>query len=391
MSAVLPTYARADLEFAEGAGVRMTTTDGRTFLDFSSGIGVNVLGHRHPHLIAAVTEQANKIWHTSNIFRIPGQERLAERLTAATFAEQVFFTNSGAEAIECAMKTARRFHHVTGNPKRYRIVTFEGAFHGRTLATISAGNQAKHLDGFGPKVDGFDHVDFCDLDAAKDAVTAETAAILIEPIQGEGGIRPVPPQFLRDLRELCDTHGILLILDEIQCGMGRTGKLFAHEWAGIEPDIMAVAKALGGGFPTGACLMTTHAGQGMVAGTHGTTYGGNPLAMAVANAVLDIVLEPGFIAAVGEKALRLKQQLAGLKDAHPKVIAEIRGSGLMIGLKCHEGVAVGDLVAAARDAGLLTVPAGDNTLRLLPPLIVRDDELGEAVALLDTACSAVAP
>ncbi|MEL7544620.1 MAG: aspartate aminotransferase family protein, partial [Pseudomonadota bacterium] len=278
MDALLPTYARADLEFASGRGARMTTTDGEAFLDFSSGIAVNALGHQHPKLVEAVTAQAQTIWHTSNLYRIPGQERLAERLCDATFAEQVFFTNSGAEAIECALKTARRFHHVTGNPQRWRVLTFSGAFHGRTLATISAGNQEKHLNGFGPKMDGFDHVDFGDHEAIAPAITDETAAILVEPVQGEGGIRPLPTACLKGLRELCDQHGILLILDEVQCGVGRTGKLFAHEWAEIAPDIMAVAKALGGGFPVGACLMTKHAGQGMVPGTHGTTYGGNPLA-----------------------------------------------------------------------------------------------------------------
>ncbi|MGI9406428.1 MAG: aspartate aminotransferase family protein [Hyphomicrobiaceae bacterium] len=389
MSALLPTYARADLEFAEGQGARMTTTDGRSFLDFSSGIAVNALGHRHPKLVAAITEQANKVWHTSNLYRIPGQERLAERLVAATFADRVFFTNSGMEAIECGLKTARRYHHVTGNPQRWRVITFEGAFHGRSLATISAGNQAKHLDGFGPKVDGFDHVGFGDLDALTMAITDETAAILIEPVQGEGGIRPASAQFMKDLRALCDEHGLLLMLDEVQCGMGRTGKLYAYEWAGIEPDIMATAKALGGGFPVGACLMTERAGQGMVAGTHGTTYGGNPLAMAVANAVLDVMLEPGFLEAVADKALRLKQQLASLQDAHPEIIEEVRGMGLMMGVKCREGVACGDVVAAARDAGLLTVPAGDNTVRLLPPLIISDEELSEAVGALDTACTAL--
>lgn len=389
MSAVLPTYARADLEFAEGNGARMTTTDGRTFLDFSSGIAVNALGHQHPKLVEALTTQAKKIWHTSNLFHIPDQERLAERLCAATFADQVFFTNSGMEAVECALKTARRFHHVTGNPQRYRVLTFEGAFHGRSLATISAGNQQKHLDGFGPKVDAFDHVDFGDHDAIEAAITDETAAILIEPVQGEGGIRPVPPQCIKGLRALCDKHGILLILDEIQCGMARSGKLFAHELADIEPDIMAIAKALGGGFPIGACLMTTHAGQGMVPGTHGTTYGGNPLGTAVANAVLDVMLEDGFIDGVADKSLRLKQKLAALKDSHPQVIEDVRGVGLMLGLKCRESVSCGDLVAAARTAGLLTVPAGDNTVRLLPPLTITDEEMTEALGALDTACTAV--
>ncbi|MEL6289856.1 MAG: aspartate aminotransferase family protein, partial [Pseudomonadota bacterium] len=329
------------------------------------------------------------LWHTSNLYRIPGQERLAERLCAATFAERVFFTNSGAEAIECALKATRRFHHVRGNPERWRVLTFSGAFHGRTLATISAGNQAKHLDGFGPKVDGFDHVDFADHEAIEAAITEETAAILIEPVQGEGGIRPVPPQCLRGLRALCDKHGLLLILDEVQCGVGRTGRLFAHEWAEIAPDIMAVAKALGGGFPVGACLMTEHAGQGMVPGTHGTTYGGNPLAMAVGNAVLDVVLADGFLDEVARKSGFLRQRLAELEDAHPSIIAGVRGSGLMLGVICREGVACTDLVAAARDAGLLLVPAGENTVRVLPPLVVEDAEISEAVDLLDRACSAL--
>ncbi len=391
MSAVLPTYARADLEFAEGKGARMTTTDGRTFLDFSSGIAVNALGHSHPHLVAAITEQAQKIWHTSNLFRIPDQERLAERLCDATFAEQVFFTNSGAEAVECSLKAARRYHHVTGNPQRYRVLSFEGAFHGRTLATIAAGNQAKHLDGFGPKVDGFDQVGFGDHEALKGAITDETAAIILEPVQGEGGMRAVPPQCLRGLRELCDAHGILLILDEVQCGVGRTGKLFAHEWAGIQPDIMAIAKALGGGFPIGACLMTKDAGQGLVAGTHGTTYGGNPLGMAVGNAVLDVVLEDGFVSGVADKALRLKQMLAGLQDAHPDLIEDVRGLGLMIGVKCRDTITNAAVVSAARDAGLLTVPAGDNTVRLLPPLIITEEEMSEAIGILNTAFTAVRP
>ncbi|MEO0618899.1 MAG: aspartate aminotransferase family protein [Pseudomonadota bacterium] len=391
MDALLPTYARADLEFASGQGARMTTTDGETFLDFSSGIAVNALGHQHPKLVEAVTAQAQTIWHTSNLYRIPGQERLAERLCDATFADQVFFTNSGAEAIECALKTARRFHHVKGNPERWRVLTFSGAFHGRTLATISAGNQEKHLNGFGPKMDGFDHVDFGDHDAIAPAITDETAAILVEPVQGEGGIRPLPAPCLKGLRELCDQHGILLILDEVQCGVGRTGKLFAHEWAEIAPDIMAVAKALGGGFPVGACLMTQHAGQGMVPGTHGTTYGGNPLAMAVCNAVLDVVLEQGFLDDVQRKALLVKQKLAALKDTYADVIDEIRGHGLMMGIKCREAVPCGSMVAAARDAGLLTVPAGDNTVRLLPPLIISDDEIDEALDALEIACKAVRP
>jgi acetylornithine/N-succinyldiaminopimelate aminotransferase len=386
-SSILPVYARADLAFERGEGAWLVTKDGRRFLDFGGGIAVNALGHAHPHLVAALTDQAAKVWHVSNLYQNPDGERMARRLTDATFADVVFFTNSGAEALEAAIKMARKYHAANGQPERFRIVTFEGAFHGRTLATIAAGGQKKYLEGFGPKVEGFDQVPFEDDAALKAAITPETGAILIEPIQGEGGIRPVPNERLRALRALCDEHGLLLILDEVQSGVGRTGKLFAHEWAGIQPDIMAIAKAIGGGFPMGACLATAAAAKGMVPGTHGTTFGGNPLAMAVGNAVLDVVLEPGFLESVRQKALLLKQRLANLKDHHPAVIAEIRGEGMMLGLRLH--VPNADFVRATEAERLLTIAAGDNVVRLLPPLIVDDAEIGEAVARLDRACAAL--
>jgi acetylornithine/N-succinyldiaminopimelate aminotransferase len=386
-SSILPVYARAELAFERGDGAWLVTTDGRRFLDFGGGIAVNALGHSHPHLVAALTQQAGKVWHISNLYQNPDGERLAGRLTDATFADVVFFSNSGAEALEAAIKMARKYHSANGQPERFRIVTFEGAFHGRTLATIAAGGQKKYLEGFGPKVEGFDQVPFDDDEALKAAITPDTGAILIEPIQGEGGIRPVSNERLRALRALCDERGLLLILDEVQSGVGRTGKLFAHEWAGIQPDIMAIAKAIGGGFPMGACLATAEAAKGMVPGTHGTTFGGNPLAMAVGNAVLDVVLEPGFFESVRQNGLLLKQRLAELKDHHPAVIAEIRGEGMMLGLRLH--VPNTDLVRATQAEGLLTIAAGDNVVRLLPPLIVSESEIGEAVARLDRACSAL--
>ncbi|MDP3409405.1 aspartate aminotransferase family protein [Bosea sp. (in: a-proteobacteria)] len=385
-SLLLPTYARAPVAFERGEGAWSITADGTRYLDFGAGIAVNALGHAHPHLVAALTAQAGKIWHTSNLYTMPEGERLARRLCDATFAQRVFFTNSGAEANEAAIKMARKYHAAKGHPERFRIITFEGAFHGRTLATIAAGGQQKYIDGFGPKVDGFDQVPFGDHDALKAAITSETAGIMIEPIQGEGGLRSVPPQCLRGLRELCDEHGLMLIFDEIQTGVGRTGKFFAHELSGVTPDIMSVAKGIGGGFPMGACLATEEAASGMTLGTHGTTFGGNPLAMAVGNAVLDVILAPGFIDHVAQIALRLKQSLAELKDKHPQVIAEIRGEGLMLGLKLH--TLNTDFVAEARAAGLLVVAAGDNVVRLLPPLIIGEAEVAEAVARLDRAASA---
>ena len=384
---VLPTYARAKISFDRGSGVRVYTPEGEEYLDFGAGVAVTSCGHAHPHLVKALTEQAQKIWHTSNLYQMPGQERLAGRLIDATFADTVFFTNSGAEALECSIKMARKFHAAAGHPEKYRLITFEGAFHGRTLATIAAGGQMKYIEGFGPKVDGFDQVPFGDLAALRDAIGPATAGILIEPVQGEGGVRPVPHETLRALRQICDEHGLLLVFDEVQCGIGRTGKLFAHEWAGITPDIMAIAKGLGGGFPLGACLATERAAAGMTAGSHGSTFGGNPLATAVGNAVLDVVLEPGFLDSVLQRALTLKQKLAGLKDEHPAIIDEIRGLGLMMGIKCK--VPNTEMQAAALDEHLLTIGAGDNVVRLLPPLVVTDADIAEAVNKLDRAARAL--
>ena len=385
MSAVLGTYARLDVEFDHGEGVWLFTASGDRYLDFGGGVAVNILGHAHPHLVAALTAQIRKLWHTSNLYRITGQERLAERLCSATFADKVFFANSGAEAMEAAIKMARKYHSHRGNPERYRILTFEGAFHGRTLATIAAGNQPKHMAGFGPKVEGFDQVPLGDLEAAKAAITRETAGILIEPIQGEGGIRFAGWPFLQALRKLADENGLLLMLDEVQCGMGRTGKLFAYEWSGIEPDIMAIAKGLGGGFPIGACLATEKASAGMTAGTHGSTFGGNPLAAAAGDAVLDIVLEPKFLLQVREMGLLFKKQLADIADRHARIVAEVRGEGLMLGLRCN--VPNTDVAGAFFAEKLLAVTAGENVVRLLPPLIVTKTEIKEACAKIDNACA----
>jgi acetylornithine/N-succinyldiaminopimelate aminotransferase len=379
----MPTYARANLVFERGEGAWLVSTTGERYLDFASGVAVNALGHAHPRLIAALTEQAGRLWHSSNLYRVAGQERLAERLCQVTFADQVFFCNSGAEACEGAVKLARRYHHASGHPERWRTVTFKGAFHGRTLATIAAAGNPKHLEGFGLPADGFYQVPFGDLEAAAAAIGPETAAIMAEPVQGEGGINVAPAGWLQGLRELCDSHGLLLVLDEVQTGMGRTGKLFAHEWAGITPDVMAVAKGLGGGFPVGAVLATNEAAKGMVAGTHGSTFGGNPLAMAVAGAVLDALLEPGFLEHVQAMALRFTQHLAGLQDAYPHVIEEVRASGLLTGLKVKPPM--GEVVNACADEKLLTVGAGDNVVRLLPPLNVTEAELGEAVDRLGRA------
>jgi len=387
-SHVLPTYARVDLAFERGEGAWLTAVNGERYLDFTGGVAVNALGHAHPHLVAALTEQAQKVWHVSNLYRIPQAERLAERLCAHSFADLVFFTNSGAEAMEAAIKMARKYQAASGRPERYRIITFEGAFHGRTLATIAAGGQKKYLDGFGPPVDGFDQVPFGDLEAVKRAITAETAGILLEPVQGEGGVRVFPLSFLRALRELCDRHQLMLVFDEVQTGIGRTGDLFAYQRSGITPDIMGIAKAIGGGFPIGACLATAEAAKGMTAGTHGSTFGGNPLATAVGNAVLDVVLEPGFMDHVRRIAVLLRQRLAEIKDRYPGVIDEVRGEGLLIGL--HAVPPAGELVDALRAEKMLTVAAGDNVVRLLPPLIVSEDEIAEAVARIERACAALA-
>jgi acetylornithine/N-succinyldiaminopimelate aminotransferase len=377
------TYARQNLVFARGQGSWLYTETDEAFLDFASGVAVNVLGHAHPRLVAALTEQAGKLWHTSNLYRVAGQEKLAERLVEVTFADKVFFCNSGAEACEGAIKTARRYHYVNGQPERWRVITFEGAFHGRTLATIAAGGNPKYLEGFGAPAGGFDQVPFGDLEAVQDMIGDDMAAIMIEPVQGEGGVRPVSDAFLRDLRALCDEHGLLLILDEVQCGVGRTGKLFAHEWAGITPDIMAIAKGIGGGFPVGAFLATEEAAKGMTPGTHGSTFGGNPLATAVGAAVLDAVLEPGFLDTVIARANRLAQGLAQLKDEFPAIVLDVRGKGLLAGVKLAPPVA--DVVKASIGEGLLTVGAGENVLRILPPLNVSDADVAEGIARLRRA------
>lgn len=381
------TYLRAPLRFERGEGVWLIAENGERYLDFAAGVAVNALGHAHPHLVEALKAQAEKVWHLSNLYEVPGQETLGERLTKATFADKVFFTNSGAEALECAIKTARRYHFSKGRPEKFHIITFEGAFHGRTLATIAAGGQAKYLEGFGPKAPGFDQVPFGDIEAVKAAITDNTAAILIEPVQGEGGIRTASNEFLRALRQLCDDKGLLLILDEVQSGVGRTGKLFAHEWAGITPDIMAVAKGIGGGFPLGACLATAEAASGMKAGTHGSTYGGNPLAMAVGNAVLDVILADGFLEHVRDVALVFRQGLAALNDRFPDVIEEIRGEGLMLGIKAK--VPNAELLQAMRAEHILGVPAGDNVIRLLPPLITTAEEAREGLSRIEHAAERV--
>ena len=382
-SAIVPTYARADLTFERGEGCWLTTTSGERYLDFGAGIAVNSLGHCHPHLVEALISQGSRLWHTSNLFQMPEGERLAHRLADATFADLVFFANSGAEANEAAIKMARKRHAVAGHPERFHILTFEGAFHGRTLATLAAGGQAKYLEGFGPKTPGFDQIPITDLAAVEAAIGPHTAAIMIEPIQGEGGVRTIERSFLKGLREICDREGLLLIFDEVQTGVGRIGKLYAYELTGVAPDILTTAKGLGGGFPIGACLATADAASGLKAGSHGTTFGGNPLAMAIGNAVLDVVLAPGFLEHVEKLGLLARQKLAALKDAHPRVIEEVRGEGLMLGLKLK--IPPADFAAFARQEKLLTIPAGDNTVRLLPPLILTEAELDEGVRRLDAA------
>jgi len=386
--AVMATYARQDLVFERGEGTWLITPGGERYLDFASGVAVNALGHAHPKLIAALSAQAEKLWHTSNLYRVAGQEKLAERLVAATFADRVFFCNSGAEACEAAIKAVRRYQYVSGHPERWRIITFAGAFHGRTLATIAAGGNEKYLEGFGPPVEGFDHVPFPDLAAVEQAIGPETAAVMVEPVQGEGGVNVAPLEFMQALRALCDRHRLLLVLDEVQCGMGRTGKLFAHEWAGITPDLMAIAKGIGGGFPLGALLATSEAAKGMTAGTHGSTFGGNPLATAVGNAVLDAVSEPGFLDGVRKKALRLKQALAAVHDEYPALVEDVRGKGLLMGLKLK--VPPADLVKAALAEKLLLAGAGGNVVRLLPPLNVSEEEIADATGRLSRALSRLA-
>ncbi|HYH22389.1 MAG TPA: aspartate aminotransferase family protein [Azospirillum sp.] len=379
---VMPVYNRADVVFERGEGAYLFDTAGRRYLDFAAGVAVMALGHSHPHLVDALVEQGKKLWHTSNLYRVAGQESLARRLVDATFADTVFFTNSGVEAWECSVKVCRKYQYETGNPQRWRIITFQQNFHGRTTSAIAASKAEKMVKGFGPVMEGFDIVAFGNLNEVRAAITDETAAICMEPIQGEGGIRVGDTDFLKGLRAVCDEFGLLLFMDEIQTGMGRTGKLFAHEWAGVTPDVMAVAKGIGGGFPLGACLATEKAAVGMTPGTHGSTYGGNPLATAIGNAVLDVMLAPGFLAGVEKVGRALHRRLAALVDAHPRVYTEVRGHGLMLGLKIDDAVANTAVVDRLRANGLLAVAAGDNVVRLLPPLIIEDAQVDEAVAIL---------
>jgi len=377
---VMPVYNRADVVFERGEGPYLFDTAGRRYLDFAAGVAVVALGHSHPHLVNALVEQGRKLWHTSNLYRVAGQESLAQRLVDATFADTVFFTNSGVEAWECSVKVCRKYQYETGNPQRWRIITFQQNFHGRTTSAIAASKAEKMVKGFGPVTDGFDMVAFGNLNEVRAAITDETAAICVEPIQGEGGIRVGDTDFLKGLRAVCDEFGLLLFMDEIQTGMGRTGKLFAHEWAGVTPDVMAVAKGIGGGFPLGACLATEKAAVGMTPGTHGSTYGGNPLATAIGNAVLDVMLAPGFLQGVEKVGRTLHRRLAGLVDAHPQVYGGVRGHGLMLGLECVPANTA--VVDRLRANGMLAVAAGDNVVRLLPPLIIDEAQVDEAVAIL---------
>ncbi|WP_375697885.1 aspartate aminotransferase family protein [Pseudophaeobacter sp. TrK17] len=384
---VLPTYNRAPLEFVKGEGSWLFEADGRRFLDLGSGIAVNALGHAHPKLVEVLSTQAQNLWHVSNLYKIPQQEKLADLLVEHTFADTVFFTNSGTEACELAVKMARKYFYEKDQPERVEIITFDGSFHGRSSAGIAAAGTEKMVKGFGPLLPGFVHLTFGDMDGLTNAITDQTAAVLIEPVQGEGGIRPVPDAEMKALRQICDDAGILLILDEVQCGVGRTGKLFAHEWAGITPDIMMVAKGIGGGFPLGAVLATEEAASGMTAGTHGSTYGGNPLGCAVGCAVIEEVMAPDFLADVNRRAGLLRQRLDGLVAAHPEVFEELRGSGLMLGLKCK--AANMDVVQAGYDNQVITVPAADNVIRLLPPLTLSEEDIAEAISRLDKAATQV--
>lgn len=389
---LMETYNPPNLDFERGEGVYLFEKSGEKYLDFISGIAVNGLGHAHPKAVAALKDQAEKLWHTSNMFRIPGQVELAEKYCKDSFADRVFFTNSGAEAVECALKTARHYHYANGQGERYRIITFTGAFHGRTFGAINAGGNPAYLEGFGPRMDGFDQVPFGDHDALKAAITPETAAIIVEPVQGEGGVRAIPDVCLRGLRQLCDENGLLLIYDEVQCGAARTGKLWAHDWAETaRPDIMAVAKGVGGGFPMGACLATDEAGAHMVMGTHGSTFGGNPLAMAVGNVVYDEISQPEFLQHVVDISNTLRQQLGSLMDAHGDKVEEVRGRGLLVGLKLRDGYVNKKLAGLAREHHLLTGAAGDNVARLAPPLIINEDHVRQAVEALDKALGALEP
>jgi len=377
---VMPTYGRWDVAVDHGEGCWLYAADGRNFLDFTTGIAVTSLGHCHPHLIEAVTQQAKQLWHSSNLFRIPGQERLAQRLVDNSFADTVFFNNSGAEACELAIKIVRKYQSETGHPERYGVIGCHGSFHGRSFATLAAAGAEGYLKGFGPVMDGFDHVAFNNLNEMRAAITNETAAIMVEPVQGEGGVRAPSADYLKGLRAICDEYGLLLVFDEVQCGMGRTGRLFAHEWADVAPDVMAIAKALGNGFPIGACLATERAAIGMVPGTHGSTFGGNPLAVAAGNAVLDVMLAPGFFARVDRMAKTLHGKLAALVESYPRLFAELRGSGLLLGVRCV--ITAGDFVAKLRENGLLCLTAGENVWRILPPLIVGEAEIDAALAIM---------
>jgi len=385
MTHLLPVYARSKYTFIRGEGVYLYDKGDRRFLDFASGIAVNSMGHCHPHLVKALQEQAAKLWHVSNLYKIDGLEEFATRVTSATtFAHYAFFCNSGAEAVECGMKMIRKYHDETGNPNKFRIITFEGAFHGRTLGTISAAKKEKLMKGFEPAADGFDQVEWGSLEAVKRVICSDTGGILIEPVQGEGGIRPATKEFLQGLRKLCDDNGLLLMFDEVQCGMGRTGKFFAHEWAGVNPDIVSSAKGIGSGFPLGACLSTKKVGDAMHAGSHGSTYAGNPLAVAVGNAVMDLMLAPGFLDGVVEMGDLIMDKLQALKAKYPDIIADVRGVGLMLGIKMQPKYESKDAVEALRERGLLTVYAADNVFRIVPPLILTKAEAQEGLEIIDS-------
>ncbi len=388
ISAVMPNYARTAFALIKGEGMYVWADDGRRFLDMGAGIAVNSLGHCHPKMVAALTEQAQTLWHVSNLYRVAGQEKVADQLVAHSFADTVFFNNSGAEAVEAAIKMARRYHFGEGHPEKFRIISCEGSFHGRSLTDLAAGANEKHREGFGPMPEGFDHVPFDNLNAMRAAITDETAAILVEPVQGEGGIRTASAGFLKGVREICDEFGLIMILDEVQTGNGRTGKLFAHEWAGVTPDILATAKGLGGGFPVGAVLATEAAAKAMTPGSHGSTFGGTPLAMAAVGAMLDVVLAPGFLAQVDKMARVLWDKLGGVVAKYPQVLEDVRGQGLMVGMRC--AVENGLLVDKMIEHGVLTVPAGENVVRMLPPMIIEESHIDEAVAALDKSCAEIA-
>lgn len=385
-TAVMQTYARYNVTFAKGEDVYMFDTAGRRYLDFGSGIAVNSVGHCHPHLVEALKKQAETFWHCSNLYHIPEQQRLADRLTDKSFADAVFFNNSGNEAVEMMAKIARKYQFESGHPERYRVISIEGAFHGRSLAMLSAGKQEKHLHGFGPEVDGFDQVAFGNLNEMRAAVTPETAAIIFEPVQGEGGIRAMDAAYVKALRELADEYGLLLMADEVQTGIGRTGKLFGYEWFGIEPDVMALAKGLGGGFPVGATLATAKVAEAMSAGSHGSTFGGNPLAMAVANAVLDVVLADGFLDNVMSTGKKLHESMNELAGKYPSIFKEARGIGMHLGLRCNDQIVNNDVVVKAMNNGLLIVPAGDNVIRMIPPMTITEQHVADAMGIMETVC-----